>query len=135
MTSRSPGPTGEPCSVSSAPAVAPGRTGPIGADGPGKTTLLRLIAGDLTATGGTVRVDGTVGHLRQGLTLSPRMRVDEVRRPAVLLLDQPANNLDPATVAQLTAALGGYRGALVVAGHDRPFLRDLGITRWIEAGR
>jgi hypothetical protein len=31
--------------------------------------------------------------------------------------------------------LGAYRGALIVASHDRPFPRDLGLTRWIEVAR
>lgn len=32
---------------------------------------------------------------------------------------------------RLTAALGAYRGALVVASHDVPFLESIGITRWL----
>jgi ATPase subunit of ABC transporter with duplicated ATPase domains len=28
--------------------------------------------------------------------------------------------------------LRSYRGALVVASHDVPFLRDLGLTRWLR---
>ncbi|MFJ1707248.1 ABC-F family ATP-binding cassette domain-containing protein [Kitasatospora sp. NPDC088346] len=52
--------------------------------------------------------------------------------PQLLLLDEPTNSLDLASVRQLTQALSGYRGALVVAGHDVPFLRGLGITRWLE---
>ncbi len=50
----------------------------------------------------------------------------------MLLLDEPTNNLDLASVRRLTEALRTYRGALIVASHDRPFLRDLGITRWVE---
>jgi ATPase subunit of ABC transporter with duplicated ATPase domains len=175
-------------------AVAPGRTGLIGANGTGKTTLLRLIAGDLAATGGTVRVEGTVGHLRQDLTLSPRMPVDEVlgvaatrralralengatdeatlaaigsdwdvserahamldrlglghngldrrvgqvsggeavllglaaqflRRPGVLLLDEPTNNLDLGARERLYAAVEAYTGVLLVVSHDRELL-------------
>ncbi|MER8184749.1 ABC-F family ATP-binding cassette domain-containing protein [Kitasatospora sp. NPDC094015] len=52
--------------------------------------------------------------------------------PQLLLLDEPTNNLDLASVRQLTQALSGYRGALVVASHDVPFLRGIGITRWLE---
>lgn len=37
---------------------ATGRTGLIGSNGTGKTTLLRVIAGDLTATSGSVIVTG-----------------------------------------------------------------------------
>ncbi len=33
---------------------------------------------------------------------------------------------------QLTQALAAYQGALIVASHDLPFLRGLGITRWLE---
>lgn len=52
--------------------------------------------------------------------------------PQLLLLDEPTNNLDLASVRQLTQALAGYQGALIVASHDVPFLRALGITRWLE---
>ncbi|MFF4545885.1 ABC-F family ATP-binding cassette domain-containing protein [Streptomyces sp. NPDC001435] len=51
--------------------------------------------------------------------------------PQLLLLDEPTNNLDMASVRQLTTALDSYEGALIVAGHDLPFLRSLGITRWL----
>jgi ATPase subunit of ABC transporter with duplicated ATPase domains len=51
--------------------------------------------------------------------------------PQLLLLDEPTNNLDMASVRQLSAALAGYRGALIVASHDVTFLRELGITRWL----
>jgi ATPase subunit of ABC transporter with duplicated ATPase domains len=49
--------------------------------------------------------------------------------PHLLVLDEPTNNLDLATATQLTDALAVYRGALVVASHDLPVLRSLGITR------
>ena len=40
--------------------------------------------------------------------------------PQLLLLDEPTNNLDMASARQLSRALEGYRGALLVASHDRP---------------
>lgn len=52
--------------------------------------------------------------------------------PKLLLLDEPTNNLDLPSLAHLTQALRGYRGALVVASHDLPFLRTIGATRWLE---
>ncbi|MFF8615327.1 ABC-F family ATP-binding cassette domain-containing protein [Streptomyces sp. NPDC015350] len=51
--------------------------------------------------------------------------------PQLLMLDEPTNNLDMASVRQLTMALESYEGALLVAGHDLPFLASLGITRWL----
>ncbi|MGI5347781.1 ABC-F family ATP-binding cassette domain-containing protein [Streptomyces sp. CA-250714] len=52
--------------------------------------------------------------------------------PQLLMLDEPTNNLDMSSVRQLREALSGYEGALLVASHDVPFLRELGITRWLE---
>ncbi|MFJ8007172.1 ABC-F family ATP-binding cassette domain-containing protein [Streptomyces fagopyri] len=51
--------------------------------------------------------------------------------PQLLMLDEPTNNLDMASVRQLTSALDSYEGALIVAGHDMPFLESIGITRWL----
>ena len=45
------------------------------------------------------------------------------------------NNLDLASVRQLAEALSAYRGALIVASHDMPFLETLGITRWLRQDR
>ncbi|WP_089107277.1 ABC-F family ATP-binding cassette domain-containing protein [Streptomyces hyaluromycini] len=51
--------------------------------------------------------------------------------PQLLMLDEPTNNLDMASVRQLTTALEAYAGALIVASHDLPFLESIGITRWL----
>src|SRR5499427_438869 len=55
--------------------------------------------------------------------------------PQLLLLDEPTNSLDMASVRQLSQALSCYRGALLVASHDVPFLRSIGITRWLRLSR
>ncbi|MEV0039671.1 ABC-F family ATP-binding cassette domain-containing protein [Streptomyces sp. NPDC050804] len=51
--------------------------------------------------------------------------------PQLLMLDEPTNNLDLASVRRLTAALEAYEGALIVASHDLPFLESIGVTRWL----
>ncbi len=67
-----------------------------------RPTLLRAIAGQAARPGVTVRLGAMTG---------------------------PTNNLDMASVRQLSQALEGYRGAILVASHDAPFLRSAGITR------
>lgn len=80
---------------------------------------------------GTSAVDRPAGSLSGG----ERFRAVMARllladpAPQLLVLDEPTNNLDLDSVAVLADALSGYRGALLVASHDRPFLADLGITR------
>jgi ABC-type nitrate/sulfonate/bicarbonate transport system ATPase subunit len=49
-----------------------------------------------------------------------------LRRPDIVLLDEPTNNLDLASVRQLSGALESYRGAMLVASHDVPFLCSVG---------
>jgi ATPase subunit of ABC transporter with duplicated ATPase domains len=54
---------------------------------------------------------------------------------ATLLLAEPTNSLDMASVRQLTQALDNYQGAILVASHDVHFLRSAGITRWLRLDR
>jgi ATPase subunit of ABC transporter with duplicated ATPase domains len=54
--------------------------------------------------------------------------------PQLLLLDEPTNNLDFASYDALVSALSAYRGALLVASHDRKFLDEVGVARVIEFG-
>ncbi|TDC57632.1 ABC-F family ATP-binding cassette domain-containing protein [Actinomadura sp. KC345] len=55
--------------------------------------------------------------------------------PQLLMLDEPTNNLDMASAAQLAQALTAYEGALIVVSHDEPFLSTLGITRRLRMDR
>ncbi|MEO3812719.1 ATP-binding cassette domain-containing protein [Sphaerisporangium sp. B11E5] len=54
--------------------------------------------------------------------------------PQLLMLDEPTNNLDLASVRRLTTALESYQGALLIASHDLPFLESAGVTRWLLLG-
>ncbi|MBB5780018.1 ABC-F family ATP-binding cassette domain-containing protein [Nonomuraea jabiensis] len=83
------------------------------------------------------RVNQAVGTLSGGerfrATLAALLSAEPP--PQLLLLDEPTNNLDMASVRQLSQALNAYRGALVVASHDVPFLETIGITRWLRQDR
>ncbi|MFF4979320.1 ABC-F family ATP-binding cassette domain-containing protein [Streptomyces sp. NPDC001046] len=58
--------------------VTAGRTGLVAPNGTGKSTLLKLIAGELRPRTGSLTVSGTVGHLPQNLPLTGDLTVAEV---------------------------------------------------------
>ncbi len=83
------------------------------------------------------RADRPAGSLSGGERFRAVLAALLLARPApqLLLLDEPTNNLDLASGRQLVKALEAYRGALVVASHDVPFLGSAGITRWLRLDR
>ncbi|MFB7875087.1 ABC-F family ATP-binding cassette domain-containing protein [Nocardia sp. NPDC056064] len=58
--------------------LGPGQIGLVGANGVGKSTLLRLISGELKPLRGSVTVPGDLGYLRQDLGMQTGHRVDAV---------------------------------------------------------
>ena len=56
-------------------AFGPQRTGLIGRNGTGKSTLLKLIAGELAPSDGSIAVTGTLGMLRQSVQLDDAQTV------------------------------------------------------------
>ncbi|WAU83858.1 ABC-F family ATP-binding cassette domain-containing protein [Streptomyces sp. Qhu-G9] len=79
------------------------------------------------------RADQTAATLSGGERFRAALAALMLAEPApqLLMLDEPTNNLDMASVRQLTTALESYEGALIVASHDVPFLESIGITRWL----
>lgn len=65
-------------------ALGHGTTGLVGRNGTGKSTLLRLIAGELAPSGGELVVHGTVATLPQQLALGPGTVADALGIAAVL---------------------------------------------------
>lgn len=50
----------------------------------------------------------------------------------LLILDEPTNHLDLPTREKIEAALQNYQGAMLIASHDKYFLRQVGINRTIN---
>jgi ATPase subunit of ABC transporter with duplicated ATPase domains len=105
----------------------------IGDNGTGKTTLLRLIIGELQADHGTVQTDGTSAYVRQhtdGAELSGgQITQREIERaiyqspaPSLLLLDEPTNNLDSNARDWLEHIVRHFDGQVFFASHDRHFI-------------
>ncbi|MGW3243755.1 ABC-F family ATP-binding cassette domain-containing protein [Streptomyces sp. NPDC001070] len=82
------------------------------------------------------RADQLAGTLSGGERFRAALAASMLAEPApqLLILDEPTNNLDMASVGQLTSALDSFEGALLVAGHDLSFLDAIGITRWLLVG-
>jgi len=55
-----------------------------------------------------------------------------IGKPDILILDEPTNNLDLRTLEALANALKYYQGALIVISHNRGFLEEIGIERYIR---
>ncbi|MFG2530787.1 ABC-F family ATP-binding cassette domain-containing protein [Streptomyces sp. NPDC048516] len=77
------------------------------------------------------RADQQAGTLSGGERFRASLAALMLAEPApqLLMLDEPTNNLDLASVRRLVTALDSYEGALLVVSHDPTFLRDIGITR------
>lgn len=94
-------------------------------------TLRARLAGFLLGADAVRRPVGTLsGGERFRATLAALLLAEPP--PQLLIMDEPTNSLDLDSVAQLVAALRQYRGAVLVASHDEPFLAEIGIDRRLE---
>ncbi len=50
-------------------------------------------------------------------------------QPKVIILDEPTNNLDPASREEILGALAGYTGAVVLVSHDEGAVEALNPER------
>ena len=79
---------------------------------------------------GLVRADGrTAEQLPASLSGGERAKLSlamlSAGRANLLVLDEPTNNLDPASVEAVGAMLSTWPGTVVAVSHDRPFVDAL----------
>lgn len=112
----------------------------VGRNGVGKSSLLEVLAASSSPTRGDVTCHGTrllvpqdfegeEGFEASGSPGERRRRhLEDARlaRPELLLLDEPTRDLDRESTDWLMGWLTTWRGALLVASHDRRLLRTFG---------
>ncbi|MCC3762142.1 ATP-binding cassette domain-containing protein [Glycomyces sp. TRM65418] len=82
-----------------------------------------------------VDFDRTVGTLSGGESMLVGLAGKLVRRPDVLLLDEPSNNLDGSARSRLYQAIRRFGGTLVVVSHDRALLEHVDAVAELYQGR
>lgn len=115
------------------------RVGIIEANGTGKTTLAKIIAGVDTQFNGERHVTAPVTLVPQiaptvgqsgGQSMLARVRVALAQRPAILILDEPSANLDDEHQHWLQEQLLRFKGILIVISHDRSLLTAITTQIW-----
>lgn len=112
----------------------------VGRNGVGKSALLAVLAGEAEPHAGRVKAWSKPHHVPQAVASLPepiralplshgerrKLALREAARSGadILLLDEPTEDLDEASVAWLRGWLRAWPGCLVVASHDRRLLQD-----------
>ena len=106
----------------------------IGDNGCGKTTLLRLLTGDLSPDSGTINKNASVYMLNQ-INVSDAKSGGEQQMFALmrafesgadfLLLDEPTNNLDTDAKQKFFNHLDAYPNGVIIVSHDRELLQQM----------
>ena len=106
----------------------------IGDNGSGKTTMLKLLAGDLLPDTGTVSRNASVYMLNQ-INIADSKSGGEQQMFAlmrafesgadILLLDEPTNNLDTDAKQVFFNQLNSYPNGVVIVSHDRELLQQM----------
>lgn len=116
----------------------------IGDNGVGKTTLLKIISGDLLPDSGRVARNAT-HHLLNQINIDATKSGGQSQQRAlarafdsgadILLLDEPTNNLDANARQNFFKKLFSYRGGAVIVSHDRELLNQMDVLLELHNGK
>lgn len=129
--------------------ILPGdRIGIIGRNGSGKSSLVKMLMGQMDPSGGRITGidDLTVGDVPQTVLehseLSGGERFNKAFtealavQPDLLILDEPTNHLDQNVKYSLLRKLDNYQGTLIIVSHDLDVLTNTVDKLWhIKDGR
>ncbi len=117
-------PTNDPLFTDLSLTFGPRRTGLVGRNGTGKTTLLRLIAGELTPSAGRITAPPSIGFLRQNPERATGATIADlfgVAAPLALLARAERGDATAEDLAQADWTLEArLQGALGRLGLDQP---------------
>ncbi|MGH8792502.1 MAG: ABC-F family ATP-binding cassette domain-containing protein [Stackebrandtia sp.] len=82
-----------------------------------------------------VELDRTVSGLSGGESMLVGLAGRLLRRPRVLVLDEPTNNLDVTARRRLYRAVDEFAGTLLIVSHDRELLRRVDAVAELRDGR
>ncbi|MCR8846109.1 ATP-binding cassette domain-containing protein [Paenibacillus sp. SC116] len=123
--------------------------GLIGENGAGKTSLLRVLAGQLEADAGHVLRRGTIEVVGQwdersqmeqssaeiqtlsgGEWTKRRIAAALATGADILMFDEPTSHLDVQSIHELEKQVRAYDGLIIVISHDRTFLNEVCTRIW-----
>lgn len=114
----------------------------MGPNGGGKSTVLRVLAGQLEATSGEIRRPAEVLYLPQdpgaaldqsgGEWMMARLEAALRKEPSVLLLDEPTNHLDEKHRRLFRQRILDLPVGVIIATHDRELLSKVEGLWWLD---
>ncbi len=130
------------------------KMGIVGENGVGKTTLLKILLGEIKADEGSITLTDSYSYISQlddGYRMCENSKIKKIfnvpdeyedylsggekvkmrvvsaleENASLIIADEPTSNLDRESIKSLDNMFKKYNGALLIVSHDRKFLDDI----------